>query len=130
LIPTVPAGHQQNRRNRSRVANDPDLRRVQALRVPVIEAEWSPSSRTRKGADMQTLWQDARYAFRLLLRSPAFAATSIATLALAIGANAAIFSAVKGVLIATPLRGSGSAGSTLRRVVDDAALPDVAGRLS
>jgi predicted permease len=49
---------------------------------------------------MQTLWQDARYAFRLLLRSPAFAATSIATLALAIGANAAIFSAVKGVLIA------------------------------
>ena len=36
---------------------------------------------------MQTLWQDARYAFRLLLRSPAFAATSIATLALAIGAN-------------------------------------------
>ena len=49
---------------------------------------------------MQTLLQDVRYSVRLLLRSPGFALTSIATLALAIGANAAIFSAVKGILIA------------------------------
>jgi predicted permease len=49
---------------------------------------------------MQTLWQDGRYAVTMLLRSPGFAATAIVTLALALGANAAIFSAVKGVLIA------------------------------
>jgi putative ABC transport system permease protein len=49
---------------------------------------------------MQTLWHDLRYALRLLLRSPAFAVTAVVTLALALGANAAIFSAVKGVLIA------------------------------
>jgi len=49
---------------------------------------------------MHSLLQDARYSVRLLLRSPGFAVTSIATLALAIGANAAIFSAVQGILIA------------------------------
>jgi predicted permease len=49
---------------------------------------------------METLWQDSRYALRMLLRSPGFAATAIFTLALALGANAAIFGAVKGVLIA------------------------------
>src|SRR5215218_984662 len=49
---------------------------------------------------MNTLWHDFRYALRLLRRSRGFAAASILTLALAIGANAAIFSAVSGVLMA------------------------------
>ena len=45
-------------------------------------------------------FQDIRYAIRLLKRAPGFAATATLTLALAIGANAAIWSAVKGILIA------------------------------
>ena len=45
------------------------------------------------------LGQDARFALRGLLRRPVFAAIIIATIALGVGANAAIFSVVNGILL-------------------------------
>ena len=48
---------------------------------------------------MDTIGQELRQAARRLLHSPAFTATTVLTLALAIGANAAIFAVVERVVI-------------------------------
>ncbi len=90
---------------RERIARgeDPEAARLAALRelgyIPQVresmQAVWQPRWLATAGA----LWHDVRIALRSLRRAKGLAATVIVTLALGIGANAAIFSVVRGVLL-------------------------------
>jgi predicted permease len=55
----------------------------------------------RHGALLDDLGRDVRYAFRLVARQRTFTAVIVATLALGIGANTAIFSILDGLLLRT-----------------------------
>jgi putative ABC transport system permease protein len=82
---------------------DPEAARLAALRefgyVPAIRDSMRRVWHSRWLDAADALGRDIRFAARSLLRARGLAATVVVTLALGIGANAAIFSVVRGVLL-------------------------------
>jgi predicted permease len=90
-------------RERIEAGEDPEAARLAALRefgyVPAIRESMRRVWYSRWFDAAMALGRDMRFALRSLRRAKGLAVTVVVTLALGIGANAAIFSVVRGVLL-------------------------------
>jgi predicted permease len=76
-----------------------EARRRAVLHLGGVEQVKERVRTGRGGAWLDELARDVRYAFRMCTRNPGLTAVVITTLAIGIGANAAVFSVVNGVLL-------------------------------
>jgi predicted permease len=105
---------------------DPQAARTEALRGFGGVDKHKEECRDANGlGTFETLSQDVRYALRGLRRNPGYTAVALATLALGIGANVAIFSVVHGVFLQSLPYGGGEKLVRLREDAPGAGVSDV-----
>jgi len=77
---------------------------VRAARVEIgsVEAEKDRVRDVGWESAVESVWQDVRFACRMLRKQPAFTAAAVATLALGVGGTTAIFSVVDALFLRAP----------------------------
>ena len=76
-----------------------EARRLARLHLGGVEQTKERVRTSRHGGWLDEIGRDVRYAFRMFARNPAFAVIVVATLALGIGANTAIFSLIDALML-------------------------------
>jgi predicted permease len=98
---------------------NPDAARRQAMMASGGLMQAADAVRDQRGLPIiESTVADVRYALRALRLTPAFTAVAVLTLALGIGANTAIFSVVRGVLLKPLPHRNGDELMYLRQSVD------------
>jgi predicted permease len=85
--------------NVRRGMSEEDARRVALLNLGGVERTKEAYRDIVRFRRLEEFWQDFRYGARMLLRTPGFTAAAALTLALGVGANAAVFSVVYATLL-------------------------------